>query len=144
MAPPRRSTRNGQSNARGTTNLQAIIKAIGGVTNIVQHQVEVVDRALIAERNCNHLSKANDQEREPNQINFLKGKPSESSFKKSVFKCGKTGHFIKDCPALKSELMTKPSDVYQRPKIQGRVFAITRQDVEESKSGTISLFSLIK
>ena len=27
---------------------------------------EVVDRALIAERNCNHLLKANDQEREPN------------------------------------------------------------------------------
>ena len=43
---------------------------------------EVVDRALIAERNCNCLSKANDQERKPNQSNFLKEKSSESSFKK--------------------------------------------------------------
>ena len=43
---------------------------------------KVVDRALIAERNCNRLSKANDQEKEPNQSNFLKGKFSESSFKK--------------------------------------------------------------
>ena len=40
--------------------------------------------------------------------------------------------------------MAKPNDVNQRPKIQGRVFAITRQDAEESKSGTISLFSRIK
>ena len=39
MVPPRRNTRNGQSNARGTTNLQAIIKAVGGLTNLVQHQV---------------------------------------------------------------------------------------------------------
>ena len=39
MAPPRRNTRNGQSNAGGTTNLQAIIEVIGGLTNIVQHQV---------------------------------------------------------------------------------------------------------
>ena len=39
MAPPRRNTRNGQSNAGGTINLQAIIEVIGGLTNIVQHQV---------------------------------------------------------------------------------------------------------
>ena len=43
---------------------------------------EVVDQALIAKRNCNRLSKANDQGRKPNQSNFLKGKFSESSFKK--------------------------------------------------------------
>ena len=39
MTPPRRTTKNGQSNTRGTTNLQAIIEAIDGLTNIVQHQV---------------------------------------------------------------------------------------------------------
>ena len=49
-----------------------------------------------------------------------------------------------DCLALKSEPMAKPNDVNQRPKIQGRAFAIIGQDAKESKSGTISLFSLIK
>nr|POE75026.1 hypothetical protein CFP56_15814 [Quercus suber] len=39
MTPPRRNTGNGQSNTGGTTNLQAIIEAIDGLTNIVQHQV---------------------------------------------------------------------------------------------------------
>ena len=39
MAPPRRNPGNCQLNAGGTTNLQAIIEAIGGLTNIVQHQV---------------------------------------------------------------------------------------------------------
>ena len=62
----------------------------------------------------------------------------------ACFKCGKMGHRIKDCLALKSEPMVKPSDVNQRPKIQGRVFAISRQSDEETKSSTISLFSLIK
>ena len=42
------------------------------------------------------------------------------------------GHHIKDCLALKSEPMVKPNDVNQRPKIQGRVFAITRQGAEET------------
>ena len=55
------------------------------------------------------------------------------------FKCGKTGHFIKDCPALKNKPMAEPNDLNQRPKIQGRVFAITGQDAEESKLGNISL-----
>ena len=56
------------------------------------------------------------------------------------------GHRIKDCPALKSELMAKPIDVKQRPKVQGRVFAITEQDAKASKSvviGTILIFSHI-
>ena len=54
------------------------------------------------------------------------------------------GHRIKDCPALKSELMAKPIDVKQRPKVQGCVFAITEQDAKASKSvvtGTILIFS---
>ena len=62
----------------------------------------------------------------------------------AFFKCGKMDHRIKDCPALKSELMVKPNDVNQRPKIQGWVFAITGQSDEETKLGIISLFSLIK
>ena len=38
MAPPRRNLGNCQPNVGGTTNLQAIIEAIGGLTNIVQNQ----------------------------------------------------------------------------------------------------------
>ena len=52
----------------------------------------------------------------------------------ACFKCGQMGHHIKDCLALKSEPMVKPNDVNQRPKIQGQVFAITRQGAEETKS----------
>ena len=38
MAPPRRNLGNCLPNVGGTTNLQAIIEAIGGLTNIVQNQ----------------------------------------------------------------------------------------------------------
>ena len=54
------------------------------------------------------------------------------------------GHRIKDCPTLKNEPMVKPNDVNQWPKIQGQVFAVTGQSDEETKSGVISLFSLVK
>ena len=57
-----------------------------------------------------------------------------------VLSVDKMGHHIKDCPALKNEPMVKPNNVNQCPKIQGRVFAITRQSDEETKSSTISLF----
>ena len=43
------------------------------------------------------------------------------------------GYRIKNCPTFKSEPMVKPNDVNQRPKIQGQVFAITRQGAEETK-----------
>ena len=42
---------------------------------------KVVDRALIAERNCKHLSKTNDEERKPKSGNFLKGKSSGGSLR---------------------------------------------------------------
>ena len=54
------------------------------------------------------------------------------------------GHRIKDCPSMKSELVAKLTEVKQRPKVQGRVFAITEQDAKASKSvvtGTIPIFS---
>ena len=63
---------------------------------------------------------------------------------RACFKFGQMGHHIKDCPALKNESMVKPNDVNQWPKIQGQVFAVIGQSDEETKSGTISLFSLIK
>ena len=50
MAPPRRNTWNCQPNASGTTNLQAIIEAIGGLTNIVQHQVGATNLTSASEK----------------------------------------------------------------------------------------------
>ncbi|GMY33581.1 hypothetical protein FCV25MIE_28823 [Fagus crenata] len=74
MAPPRKNSRNGLPSTEGTSDiLQTIIQVIGGLTEVVQHQgpvsmfkletyAEVVDRALVAERNCKRLSKTNDEE----------------------------------------------------------------------------------
>lgn len=48
----------------------------------------------------------------------------------ACFKCGKTSHCIRDYPKQKSEVGTKAGDGKLRPKILGRVFALTEQDVE--------------
>ena len=130
----------------------------------LETHAKVVDQALIVERNCNRLSKANDQERKLNQSNFLKGKSSGSSFKKqrvpnsnkkahktcprcgkaysgtcylesrACLKFGKTGHFIKDCPNLRAKQTTNTNGSQQKPKVQGRDFALTKQDTEASPS----------
>ena len=58
-----------------------------------------------------------------------------------VFAIVKMGHVLSVEKWYEStEPMVKLNDMNQRPKIQGRVFAITGQSDEETKSGTISLF----
>ena len=52
----------------------------------------------------------------------------------ACFKCGKTGHFIKDCPNLRAKQATNTNGSQQKPKVQGRVFALTKQDAEASPS----------
>ena len=119
---------------------------------------KVVDQAFIVERNCNCLSKDNDQEREPNQVIFLgeslvkvysRSKGCLIHIRRHIWLIQDVEWLIMEyiiwSQALKSEPMAKPNDVNRsQPKIQWRVFAITGQDDEESKLGTISLFSFIK
>lgn len=55
----------------------------------------------------------------------------------ACFKCGKIGHLIKDCPNMNK----KPQE---RPRVQGRVFFITKQDDEASNSvieGTLHILN---
>uniref|UniRef100_A0A2N9GSP6 Reverse transcriptase domain-containing protein n=1 Tax=Fagus sylvatica TaxID=28930 RepID=A0A2N9GSP6_FAGSY len=79
---------------------------------------QVVDRALIAERNCKHLSKTNEEEKKPKSGNFLKGKSSGDSFKKHG----------------QNEQTDKANENQQKLKVAGRVFALTKQDAETSPS----------
>ena len=125
---------------------------------------EVVDRALIAKRNCNRLSKANDQGRKPNQSNFLKGKFSESSFKKQGVpdsnkkthrtcpRCGKahTGTcYLESRACFKLARLDTSSRIVQicelnklpiqmgankNPSFEVEFFALTKQDDEASPS----------
>ncbi|KAI9180213.1 hypothetical protein LWI28_002391 [Acer negundo] len=48
----------------------------------------------------------------------------------ACFKCGKPGHFIQNCPELKKDRGVKKKD----QKTQGRVYVLTRQEVEASPS----------
>ena len=137
----------------------------GPVSNFkLETYAEVVDQALIAERNCKHLSKTNDEERKPKLGNFLKGKSSGGSFKKhgvsnsskktyqacprceknhnrtcyletrACFKCGKTKHFIKDCPKQQNEQTEKADGNQQKPKVANQVIALIKQDAKTSPS----------
>lgn len=62
----------------------------------------------------------------------------------ACFRCGKTGHVIKDYPLMKTNLIAKPTNGKPRPKIQERVYAVTKKDVESSNTmmtGILHLFS---
>ncbi|TXG69298.1 hypothetical protein EZV62_004233 [Acer yangbiense] len=64
----------------------------------------------------------------------------------ACFGCGQVGHSVRDCPKNRSTSNSTSTDGGQakRQKVQGRVFAITQQDVDASNnvaSGILSLFS---
>ncbi|KAL6334181.1 hypothetical protein AAG906_006764 [Vitis piasezkii] len=127
---------------------------------------EVVDRALIAEKDNEELHQYREQQRKRNRSdgahgnqaqrrstsgrNQNKGKTSQNldgacptCGKKhggrpcyretgACFGCGKQGHLIRDCPENRKFIIGKPKEENkedkQKPKAQGRVFAMTHRD----------------
>ena len=62
----------------------------------------------------------------------------------ACFGCGKFGHMIWDCPKQKKFVIRKPKEENkedkQKPRVQGRVFAITYLDAQATSNvemGTI-------
>jgi hypothetical protein len=53
---------------------------------------------------------------------------------KHAFECGKTEHFIKDCPKQQNEQTDKADGNQQKPKVASQVFALTKQDAKTSPS----------
>ncbi|GKV36288.1 hypothetical protein SLEP1_g44436 [Rubroshorea leprosula] len=50
----------------------------------------------------------------------------------ACFKCGKTDHLIKDCPVLKGASQQSKDQDNKKPRVQGRVFAITKQEAQNT------------
>ncbi|RVX22738.1 Retrovirus-related Pol polyprotein from transposon 17.6 [Vitis vinifera] len=129
---------------------------------------EVVDRALIAEKDNEELHQYREQQRKRNRSdgahgnqaqrrstsgrNQNKGKAAQNldgacptCGKKhggrpcyretgACFGCGKQGHLIRDCPENRKFITGKPKEENkedkQKPKAQGRVFAMTHRDAQ--------------
>ena len=66
----------------------------------------------------------------------------KSCYKESgaYFGCGKHGHMIRDCPKNKKFMIGKPKEENkedkQKPRVQGRMFAMTHQDAQTTSDVT--------
>ncbi|RVW41427.1 Retrovirus-related Pol polyprotein from transposon 17.6 [Vitis vinifera] len=144
---------------------------------------EVVDRALIAEKDNEELHQYREQQRKRNRSdgahgnqaqrrstsgrNQNKGKAAQNldgacptCGKKhggrpcyretgAFFGCGKQGHLIRDCPENRKFITGKPKEENkedkQKPKAQGRVFAMTHRDAQATSdvvTGTLRIHTL--
>ncbi|RVX14555.1 Transposon Ty3-G Gag-Pol polyprotein [Vitis vinifera] len=144
---------------------------------------EVVDRALIAEKDNEELHQYREQQRKRNRSdgahgnqaqrrstsgrNQNKGKAAQNldgacptCGKKhggrpcyretgACFGCGKQGHLIRDCPENRKFITGKPKEENkedkQKPKAQGRVFAMTHRDAQATSdvvTGTLRIHTL--
>ncbi|RVW14025.1 Transposon Ty3-I Gag-Pol polyprotein [Vitis vinifera] len=90
---------------------------------------EVVDRALIAEKDNEELH----QWACPTCGKKHGGRPCYRETG-ACFGCGKRGHLIRDCPENRKFITGKPKEENkedkQKPKAQGRVFAMTHRDAQ--------------
>ncbi|RVW40482.1 Transposon Ty3-G Gag-Pol polyprotein [Vitis vinifera] len=141
---------------------------------------EVVDRALIAEKDNEELHQYREQQRKRNRSdgahgnqaqrrstsgrNQNKGKAAQNldgacptCGKKhggrpcyretgACFGCGKQGHLIRDCPEnrkfITGKLKEENKEDKQKPKAQGRVFAMTHRDAQAT-SDVVTAWTLI-
>ncbi|RVW84862.1 Transposon Tf2-12 polyprotein [Vitis vinifera] len=144
---------------------------------------EVVDRALIAEKDNEELDQYREQQRKRNMSdgahgnqaqqrstlgrNQNKGKATQNldgacptygkkhggrpcyRVIRACFGCGKQGHLIRNCPENRKFITGKPKEENkedkQKPKAQGRVFAMTHRDAQATSdvvTGTLRIHTL--
>ncbi|RVW59010.1 Transposon Tf2-2 polyprotein [Vitis vinifera] len=118
---------------------------------------EVVDRALIAEKDNEELHQyRNSKGSEIGVMVLMVIKHSEEAWGRpcyretgACFGCGKQGHLIRDCPENRKFITGKPKEENkedkQKPKAQGRVFAMTHRDAQATSdvvTGTLRIHTL--
>ncbi|RVW98888.1 Transposon Ty3-G Gag-Pol polyprotein [Vitis vinifera] len=122
---------------------------------------EVVDRALIAEKDNEELHQYREQQRKRNRSDGAHGNQAQrrSTSGRNQNK-GKTtqnldglvllvqGHLIRDCPENRKFITGKPKEENkedkQKPKAQGRVFAMTHRDAQATSDVvTVSFAGLL-
>ncbi|KAL6323506.1 hypothetical protein AAG906_039083 [Vitis piasezkii] len=113
---------------------------------------QVVDRALIVEKDNEELHQYREQQRKRNRNDGAHGKAAQnldgicptcgkkhrgrSCYREigACFGCGKQGHMVRDCPESRRFVFGKPKeenkDDRQKPKAQERVFAMTHRDAQ--------------
>ncbi|RVW81021.1 Transposon Tf2-12 polyprotein [Vitis vinifera] len=114
---------------------------------------EVVDRALIAEKDNEELHQYREQQRKRNRSDGAHGNQAQRRpcYRETgaCFGCGKQGHLIRDCPENRKFITGKPKEENkedkQKPKAQGRVFAMTHRDAQATSdvvTGTLRIHTL--